>query len=78
MVNSTLILQVQNSCKFYSQKESIMPLANVKQAAKPELIGKVHQSDLSQKADKTSQSNVVDLQKQPSCSRMFEAFNDCV
>ena len=55
-----------------------MPAANVKQDAKPELIGKVHQSDLSQKADKTSQSNVVDLQKQPSCSRMFEAFNDCV
>lgn len=55
-----------------------MPAANVKQVAKPELIGKVNQSDLSQKADKTTESNVVDLQKQPSCSRMFEAFNDCV
>ena len=55
-----------------------MPAANVKQVAKPELINKVYQSDLSQKADKTTESNVVDLQKQPNCSRMFEAFNDCV
>ena len=55
-----------------------MQVANVKQVAKPELIGKVHKPALSQKTDKTTESNMVDLQKQPSCSRMFEAFNDCV
>ena len=55
-----------------------MQVANVKQVAKPELIGKVYQPALSKKTDKTTESNVVDLQKQPNCSRMFEAFNDCV
>ena len=55
-----------------------MQTANVKQAAKPELIGKVYQSDLSQKSDKAKESIVVDSQKQPNYSRMFEAFNDCV
>ena len=55
-----------------------MSVANVKPVAKPQLIGKVHEPALSQKADKTKESIIVDSQKQPSCSRMFEAFNDCV
>ena len=55
-----------------------MPAANIKQVVKPELIGKVYKPALIQKTDRTADSNVVELQKQPSCSRMFEAFNDCV
>ena len=55
-----------------------MPAANVKQVVKPELIGKIYEPTLSQKTSKATESNVVDLQKQPNCSRMFEAFNDCV
>ena len=55
-----------------------MSVANVKPVAKPQLIGKVNQSDLSQKADKSTESIIVDSQKQPNYSRMFEAFNDCV
>ena len=55
-----------------------MQVANVKPVAKPELIGKLYKPALIQKTDKTADSNVVVLQKQPTCSRMFEAFNDCV
>ena len=72
------MLQEQNSCKFNSQKENIMQVANVKQVAKPELIGQVYEPALSQKADKAKESIVVDSQKQPNYKRMFEAFNDCV
>ena len=55
-----------------------MPVANVKQVAKPELIGKVYKPALIQKTNKTTDSNVVEFQKQPNSSRMFEAFNDCI
>ena len=55
-----------------------MQATNVKKVAKSELIGKVYQSDFSQKADKAKESIVVDSQKQPNYSRMFEALNDCV
>jgi hypothetical protein len=58
----------------------MMQVANVKQVAKPELISKVYETALSQKADKVKvqESNVVDLQKQANFKRMFEAYSDCV
>lgn len=57
-----------------------MQVANVKQVAKPEVISQVYETALGQKANKVKvqESNVVDLQKQASFKRMFEAYSDCV
>ena len=55
-----------------------MLATNVKQVVNPEIISKIYEPTLSQKTNNTTETNVVNLQKQPNCSRMFEAFNDCV
>jgi len=57
-----------------------MQAANVKPVAKPELVNEVYSQSISQKTDNPNvqPSNVVDLQKQANCKRLFEAYNDCV
>lgn len=56
-----------------------MQATHVKKVAKPELINKVYEPALGQKADKTKvQESSVDSQKQANYRRMFEACSDCV
>ena len=55
-----------------------MQVANVKPVLKSDIVSKIQEPALSQNSDVTKELLLVDIQKKPNYSRMFEALNDCV